>query len=295
MAFGARKFYKINGLTDNFRLLTEDPPVFKTTIVGESTSCFTDNFIEKYDTLIDEHTILFITACAADTGKFVKVVSKNLNEFDEYVAGVEVLYKLTEGDTLLWARGDVYCVSSKAVKDVSFDDITKEFVFTYTDGTTSRISQLESQAYTGVYPIGVDSETKKISLLGIYFPDATRSFVIDTSKNRVGNNVKNAFVAGAGNESNTSYQHVEGTYADSQPNYAFVIGNGTNSNNRGNLFVITFNGISHIKTDFTAGGTLDAPLYRLSDIHSVLDVDWAFIDENAENSFSDVDYSNDYN
>ena len=61
------------------------------------------------------------------------------------------------------------------------------------------------------------------------------------------------------------------------------------------MFVITFNGISHIKTDFTAGGTLDAPLYRLSDIHSVLDVDWAFIDENAENSFSDVDYSNDYN
>ena len=162
----------------------------------------------------------------------------------------------------------------------------------YSDGTEDRIAQSEGQEYVGAYPIFVDETTKEIKLIGILFDKNTKSLTIDTDTNRIGNDVQGAIVAGKGNEVLTPYQHVEGPYANINSQYAFIIGNGVNDGNRANLFVITFDGISHISTDFTAGGSIDNPTYRLSDIHSVLDVDWAFIGYDGPD-FND-DFSDDY-
>ena len=64
----------------------------------------------------------------------------------------------------------------------------------------------------------------------------------------------------------------------------FIIGNG-DENTRYNVFTVGFDGTVHAATDVTAGGEKTNPDYKLSDIHSVLNKDWAFIG----NAYADYD------
>ena len=297
MTTGKRKFYKINSLYDVFKEVVEDDKtVYKTSLSGDSTGCFTAEFLEQYSEKIDEHTILFITAADKDEGRFVKIVPKNVVDDDDlppYEDSDPLLHELKQGDTMIWARGDLYSVSTKSVREIKRDETDNtKLIITYSDGTVETIIPNPQLPYTGTYPVNVDAD-RNISLQDISIEQSSRNIIFNTDANNLAaTGVKYAHIEGNNNTATANYQHIEGKYADAQNTYAFIIGDGNATSGASNLFVIRFDGYVFTKSDFVAGGTIDNPLYKLSDIHSVLEVDWAFIgSDETDNSFNDEDFS----
>lgn len=291
MVLGPRKFYKMNGLNYIFKTYDniEEAPgeVYNTTVNG-----FNNTFIVNYvqTNKINEHTILFITANSVDDGRFIKIQTKNgatppAVESESYV-------KIHTGDTMIWARGDIYGVSTKTVVNETFDRDYQVLTLEYSDGTTETLD-LSNSFLSGTFPINVDQGTKTISLRDLYY-DANGNFVTNSDYSRQDRNkidnidtLKNVHIEGAGNMATTNYQHIEGRYAKVDNTYIFMIGDGTNGA-PSNIFTISFNGVTHSKTDVTAGGTADNPDFKLSDIHSVVNEDWCFLGDRYN------DYNTDY-
>ena len=302
MELGPRKFFKFFSLNFVFKVdeihneTLGDIAVFNTSENG-----FNDEFLENYVSTdrVNKHTIMFITANSDDehvsehgNESYVEILSKTPSTIEGESDIIETHYrKVHAGDTMIWARGHLYCVSTKTVVNSEFDGGTKSLVFTYNDGTTESID-LSSQDYTGLFPINVNDENNQISLEDIYY-DQNRNLVIGTNSNNSTSNISSlsyVHVEGEGNAPATSYQHIEGKYALVDEHYMFIIGGGS-SGAPLNIFTITFDGVAHLKNDVTAGGTPENPDYKLSDIHSVLDVDWTYLGEKYAD-YSGRDFSN---
>lgn len=305
MELGPRKFFKFFSLNFVFKVNeVHDETLGDIAVFNTSENGFNDEFLENYVSTdrVNKHTIMFITANADDehvseqgNESYVEILSKTPSTIDDESDIIETHYrKVHAGDTMIWARGHLYCVSTKSVVNAEFNEESRLFTFTYNNGTTESID-LSSQDYVGLFPITINEENKTISLEDIYY-DENRNLVIGTNSNNSTSNIVNRkfiHVEGEGNKAIVSYQHVEGKYALVNENYIFVIGGGE-SGAPLNIFTITFDGVAHLKNDVTAGGTPENPDYKLSDIHSVLDVDWTYLGEKYADyngrDFSDEDF-----
>lgn len=283
MALGARKFYKLYSLDGVFIHDTSSGnDVYDTSVNG-----FESDFLTDYNGKIDEHTILFISVSQEDVGRYVYTVSREYDD-DEYT-DTPHLHILNLGDTMVWARGNIYCVSTKSILDISFDENTNKLHVEYSDGTSQDIGK-GAVGYSGIYPVKVDG--MEISLENILF-DEDGNFILNSDDNDMDSDLNNVHVEGTGNYASASYQHIEGKYAEVDGKYIFVIGYGQDDNNRYNLFTIDFEGTIFSPKDVIAGGTQENPNFRLSDIHSVLDVDWSYFGQ-AYQDFENQSFDNDY-
>jgi hypothetical protein len=286
MELGPRKFFKFFSLSFVFKYREiHDDTLGDIAVYDTSESGFNPDFVTEYisSNRVNKHTIMFITVNSDDEqlstqghDRYIEIITKTPSgEGDENI--IERQYrKVHAGDTMIWARGNLYCVSTKTVVDVDFDSTEKKFIFTYNDGTDEKID-ISLTAYTGIFPIKVN-ENNIIELENIYY-DENHNLVINSDSNATNSlgSISFAHVEGVGNQARADYQHIEGKYALVEDGrYIFVIGNGT-SGSPLNVFTVTFDGVAHLKTDVTAGGTPDNPDFKLSDIHSVLDVDWYFV------------------
>lgn len=278
-----RKFYRLSCLSDIFKITNN---VFETSVDG--TGGFTDSFYQKYKDKIDEHTLLYITATEEDAGKTIKLNS-------EYNGKTTVLtHVLRACDTLIWVRGKVYCISTKTVISVVFNEKKSTIDVHYSDGTSESIKITSEKDFT--YTAGTNiiiSNENVISAFGYLF-DERNNFVEYPDVNYAIEAVTGTHVEGYHNISNTDYQHVSGKYAKLDSNKIFIVGFGKDDDHRDNLFTISKTGIVYVKNDVTCSGFSDEePDYRLQDIHSCLDEDWVIIGSD-DNSFKDLDFNNSY-
>jgi hypothetical protein len=292
---GNKKFYKLYGLNNIFKYsnhgTNEDPMyVYNTSVNG-----FNDSYIlKRYGvTGIDMHTILFITACASDEGRYVNVTSKELVYFsDNDISENEKTFRVIihEGDTMIWSRGDLYSVSTlKHVNSVSLDE-NNNIVIENSDGTNNIISPTDSKlGYSGIYPIVIEDNEIKLKGLSL---DEDNNLIVNTDSNSVFYNVKNSNTFGVGNQSIVNNQTIFGKFAKPDSNAIFIIGGGNDNTSRINLFSVSFDGIVYAQNDVITGKDKE---YRLSDIHSVLDSDWAFIDTKITYDSFDDSFDASYN
>lgn len=282
MDIGPRKFYKMNGLTYIFKTYSGTPVTgIASDIYDTSVDGFNNQFKQNYILTgkVDIHTIMFITANEQDEGTYISTKIKDSSTPPEIKN--TIYKKIHAGDTMIWARGDIYCVSAKNVSGISFDSQNRDLDIDYNDGTKESLS-LASVNYTGEYPISIDPATNTVSLKDIYY-DENGNLVLYTNPNEMDRNssrgvsdFQNVFISGKGNYAVTDFQHIEGSYALIDSKYMFIIGNGTQTDPR-NIFTVDFDGTGYFLSDVTAGGSPGAPAYKLSDIHSVLDADWQFV------------------
>ena len=268
----ARKFYKLDGLHNIFQLTTEgDKQVYDTSVAGFTPS-------EEYGvSQVDEHTILFITCSTEDAGKYVRVFAKDLSDPND-VQLTQLEHLISLGDTMIWSRGAVYCVTTQSVTGIYFED--NALHVQYSDGYEDTITQ-GALGYEGLEPIFIDT-TGEGTFIGIHshsYNTTDKNFIENPNDNNgVENGVTYAHVEGSNNTATASYQHIMGKYAESTADLIFAIGNGNQTGNTTthyNVFSVSFDGIAHALADVTAGPDKSTPLFKLSDIHSVLDDDWA--------------------
>ena len=277
-----RKFYRLSCLSDIFKITDN---VFETSVDG--TGGFTDSFYQEYKDKIDEHTLLYITATEEDTGKKIKLNS-------EYNGKTTVLtHVLRACDTLVWVRGKVYCISTKTVISIVFNEKKSTIDVHYSDGTSESINITpEKDSYTAGTNIIINNDNV-ISALGYLF-DERNNFVENPDVNYAIKSVSGSHVEGYHNIANTDYQHVSGKYAKLDSDKIFIVGFGKDDDHRDNVFTISKSGIVYVKNDVTCSGFSDEePDYRLQDIHSCLDEDWVIIGSD-DNSFKDLDFNNSY-
>lgn len=252
-----RKYYKITGLHNVFEY-DETSKVFFTDYAN-----FTTRFVESYGNLINEHTTLFITCDASDEGYYVQAKDDDNNI---------VQYKLHPADTLIWARNDVYCVSSKGVTDIDYDSINRKFTIIYSDGTTQEIVAAV-MGYSAGDNINISADNL-ISALGYTYEETGKNFLLGS--NSANTNTTNAFVTGTGNIAVSDSQLVCGTYNNTDSDKTVIVGIGT-IKARKNGVTIDKTGVIYSATDVTAGNEDSNPSYKLSDIHNVVDDDWVII------------------
>lgn len=287
---GNRKFYKIRSLASCFQS--------SSVVINNSSSiCYngklltnkaelTSNGIEN----IDNNTIIFVTASAKDSGKYVRIKSYYTGTISNEPINSNQYLLLNEGDTLIWVKGDFYSISSNGVKDVKSEDKTengvneKNLIFTFSDGNIKKINLNELlNKYTGLYPISVEYDT--ISLQGITV-DGVNKNIYEFENSIYSSNtekpVMHSHVEGVGNTSTASYQHIQGKYSEPDNSSIFIIGGGDDTNNRKNLLTVGFDGITRAENDVIVNDN------KLSDIHSVLNSDWVIIGEQTKlnSSFS---------
>lgn len=279
-----RKFYRLSCLSDIFKITDN---VFETSVDGMSG--FTDSFYNEYKDKIDEHTLLYITATEEDAGKTIKLNS-------EYNGKNTVLtHVLRACDTLIWVRGKVYCISTKSVTSVVFNEKKSTIDVYYSDGTSESIKIITSEngfTYTAGKNVTISNDNV-ISVFGFY-SDERNNFVENPDENYAFKSVSGSHVEGYRNIANTDYQHVSGKYAKLDSDKIFIVGFGEDDDRRDNLFTISKKGIVYVKNDVTCSvGSDEKPDYRLQDIHSCFDEDWLII-VNDENSYNDSDFDKSY-
>lgn len=228
-----RKFYRLTGLHN----------VFKATNNIYNTASL--QLASQFSGKINEHTILFLTADTQDAGK--KVVANNHNGTEDVL--------LYESFTMIWARGAIYAVDKKTVKEVTYDKTSLAFTISYTDGSSRKITTT-AMGFTAGDNIDIDDDNV-ISALGYLFDDKN-NFIINPDENYA-NGQSNAVITGV-------YPNV------GDKNLLLVTGCGTSNAVRKNAFSVDNKGTAKVKTDVV----LDTG-QKLSEIHNVVDSDWAFI------------------
>lgn len=289
---GKRKFFKLFEITGIFKQTmipvntTKNEPVF----TGEiNPSVFNNNNLYGVSN-VDENTIFFITSSENDEGKFIKckyrLNTNNQNTSDNPNILHDYKYiKINKGDTLLWVNGDFYALSKNGITNViKENDILK---VVYSNGVIENISLSEINGdYKGIYPIKISNEGI-ISLEDIQLDKSTGNYIEFPNVNEVQNGVLRAHVQGYGNIATGDYQTIVGKYAKESNNSLFIVGNGDSETNRKTLLSVSKDGITYSEKDVIAQNK-----YKLSDMHSVKDEDWAYINnsgavtgKNFSNSF----------
>lgn len=229
-----RKFYRLSGLHNVFSLSNN---IYNTSNLVLSS---------EYKTTIDEHTILFLTADSTDAEK--KVTTNNFDGKEDVL--------LYNNMTMIWARGNLYAIEQKTVKNVTYDKDSLAFFIEYSDGTEKRIVT-SAMGFTAGDNIDIDNNNI-ISAIG-YFFDEKNNFVINPDENSA-NGQTNAFITGV-------YPNVGDKTA------LMIVGAGTSNGSRSNAFSVNKSGIVTAKSDVI----LSDNECKLSEMHAVTDSDWAFI------------------
>lgn len=256
---GSRKFYKLRSLScclqqSSALINNTTSNYYNGTLKSESE--LSTNGIEN----VDKNTILFITASKEDAGKYICVNSYDKGiELKDEPSNTNYLL-LNEGDTVLWIKEEFYSLSSKGIKDIEEDNGALNI--SYSNGFNKTIS-----GYNAIYPIIIDD--KNITLDGLSIDGENKN--MKTFDNSIGEGIKNSYVEGVGNTSTADHQHVMGKYSNPDNNSIFIIGGGEDENNRKNLLTVGIDGITRAENDVIVNDN------KLSDIHSVIDNDWAFV------------------
>lgn len=284
MALTTRKFYKLNGLNGVFRLESLNIETSAIKVYNTTTSGLTpaEDLEEIGIKNIDEHTILFIIASKEDEGTEkdgYRYINIGRLDQDGVTEDTQKRHQIKEGDTMIWSRGNLYCVTpTTSVTEIEFTS-TREFVITYSDGSKQTIAPGESGlGYEAEYPIVIEPENdiSTIKLKGLSI-DSDKNFIENPDENYANYGVTNSHVEGTGNFSSANNQHVQGKFSALDTSAIFIIGNGNDDSNRKNIFTIGYDGTVYGFTDFVCGPDKSNPAYKLSDMHSVLNDDWCFI------------------
>lgn len=318
---GKRKFFKLFELTGIFKQTMLPVNTTKNEIVftGEINPSVFNSSINVYGVSnVDENTIFFITASETDEGKFIKckyrlnsndentsqsssvrTTSSNAragsgslgitnntgssgsssgslgitNSVDTYSYEYKYL-KINKGDTLLWVKGDFYSLSKKGITDITKEnDILKIY---YSNGVIENIAVSEINGdYKSEYPISISNDGI-ISLEDIQLDKSTGNYIEFPEYNEVQRGVLRAHVQGYGNVATGDYQTIVGKYAKQSPSSLFIVGNGQSELNRKTLLSVSKDGITYSEKDVIAQDK-----YKLSDIHSVKDEDWVYINNKS--------------
>lgn len=318
---GKRKFFKLFELTGIFKqtMLPVNTTKNETVFTGEiNPSVFNSSNIYGVSN-VDENTIFFITASETDESKFIKckyrLSSINTEDYSQTAPGIQgggttkpgisirttlnsgissgslvvtnqsdtqqVSYdykyiKINKGDTLLWVKGDFYSLSKKGITDIiKEDEVLKIY---YSNGVIENIAISEINGdYKSEYPISISNDGI-ISLEDIQLDKSTGNYIEFPDYNKVQRGVLRAHVQGYGNIATGDYQTIVGKFAKQSNNSLFIVGNGVSESNRKTLLSVSKDGITYSEKDVIAQDT-----YKLSDIHSVKNEDWAYINVSSNN------------
>ena len=148
----------------------------------------------------------------------------------------------------------------------------------YSNGVIENIAVSEINGdYKSEYPISISNDGI-ISLEDIQLDKSTGNYIEFPEYNEVQRGVLRAHVQGYGNVAVGDYQTIVGKYAKQSANSLFIVGNGQSELNRKTLLSVSKDGITYSEKDVIAQNT-----YKLSDMHSVKNEDWAFINTSSNN------------
>lgn len=299
-----RKFFKLFEITGIFKqtMIPVNTTKNETVFTGEiNTSVFNGSYNKYGVSNVDENTIFFITASETDEGKFIKCKYRlNSNDTEDSNTGstgstgssygslgipnsvvdthsYDYKYiKINKGDTLLWVKGDFYSLSKRGITDIIKEgDVLKIY---YSNGVIENIAVSEINGdYKSEYPISISNDGI-IYLEDIQLDKSTGNYIEFPEYNEVQRGVLRAHVQGYGNVAVGDYQTIVGKYAKQSANSLFIVGNGQSELNRKTLLSVSKDGITYSEKDVIAQNT-----YKLSDMHSVKNEDWAFINTSTNN------------
>ena len=136
MELGPRKFFKFFSLNFVFKVNeVHDETLGDIAVFNTSENGFNNEFLENYVSTnrVNKHTIMFITANADDervseigNESYVEILSKTPSTVEGESDSIETHYrKVHAGDTMIWARGNLYCVSTKSVVNAEFNEASR--------------------------------------------------------------------------------------------------------------------------------------------------------------------------
>lgn len=287
-----RKFCKIIGLHSIFSVFEKEEDIFYNTSNLVKTKVDEIFNPENNELPITKDTILFITADSSDKDKKIEII---VGEIDGEGDKIKTTRTLSELDTMLWVNGNIYSLSQKNVKTISYNDITNQLDIIYSDDYTQSIDVTDLQVSKRIavqFPL-YKSEEKDIDDNGneetydyIHFfgqdkNDSGRNFVIgmyDDEEN-VPDEDKNTYpviyttIIGKGNIASEDRQIIIGDFNEVD-NSKFIVCNGESDSSRKNLFTIANDGDVFASKDFIISSEETNKITRLSDIHNVIDEDW---------------------
>ena len=287
-----RKFCKIIGLHSIFSVFEKEEDIFYNTSNLVKTKVDEIFNPENNELPITKDTILFITADSSDKDKKIEII---VGEIDGEGDKIKTTRTLSELDTMLWVNGNIYSLSQKNVKTISYNDITNQLDIIYSDDYTQSIDVTDLQVSKRIavqFPL-YKSEEKDIDDNGneetydyIHFfgqdkNDSGRNFVIgmyDDEEN-VPDEDKNTYpviyttIIGKVNIASEDRQIIIGDFNEVD-NSKFIVCNGESDSSRKNLFTIANDGDVFASKDFIISSEETNKITRLSDIHNVIDEDW---------------------
>jgi hypothetical protein len=293
-----RRFCKIIGLHSVFNNSKDN--FYNTTNLDETKSNEFCCNLSNPELLITKDTILFITADSKDKDKKIKISSVEFNENGDEIKTIETTKILSEFDTMLWVNGNIYSLSQKNVKAVSYNDREYKLEIIYSDNSKQPLDISGAQKLGNIdviFPLckyqetDTDDDGKKIyhntiQLFGQEKDDSGRNFVIgmyedekDTPSeyNNTYNNLNYTTIIGKGNIASTNGQIILGNFNEESTNSKFVVCNGNSNSDRKNLFTVSNDGDVLAMNDFVLSNETNQITHKLSDIHSVVDDDWMMI------------------
>jgi hypothetical protein len=290
-----RKFCKIIGLHSVFN--NSEDNFYDTTNLDETKSNEFCCNLSNPELLITKDTILFITTDSKDKDKKIKISSVEFNENDDEIKTIETTKILSEFDTMLWVNGNIYSLSQKNVKTISYNDKEDKLEVIYSDNFKQSLDISGAQRSGSInvnFPLCVyqeidtDDDGKEIShniiqLFGQEKKESGRNFVIgmyedapDTPKEykNTYNGINYSTIIGKGNIATTDGQIIIGDFNKESTNSKFIVCNGNSNSDRKNIFTISNDGDVIAMNDFVLSNETNKITHKLSDIHSVVDDDW---------------------
>lgn len=290
-----RRFCKIIGLHSVFN--NSEDNFYNTTNLDETKSHEFCCNLSNPELLITKDTILFITADSKDKDKKIKISSVEFNENGDEIKTIETTKILSEFDTMLWVNGNIYSLSQKNVKAISYNDREHKLEIVYSDNSKQPLDISGAQKLGNIdvdFPLYVYQEIdtdddgkeiyhNKIQLFGQEKKDSGRNFVIgmyeDEKDNlreyeNTYNGLKYTTIIGKGNIASTDGQIIIGNFNKESTNSKFIVCNGNSNSDRKNIFTISNDGEVLAMNDFVLSNETNKITHKLSDIHSVIDDDW---------------------
>lgn len=298
-----RKFCKIIGLHSVFSVFENDNDIFYNTSYLDKDKITSEEFSRQLSTYEDDntlpitkYTILFITTDSADKDKKIKILSDELDEEGNKIKDIETTRTISEFDTMLWVNGNIYSLSQKSVKTISYNIETDNLDIIYSDDYTQSIDVTDLQVSRRIavqFPLykseeqGTDDNGKEETYDYIHFfgqekNDAGRNFVIgmyddeenipDEDKN-THSGLTYTTIIGKGIIASNNRQIIIGDFNEVDDS-KFIVCNGKSDNSRKNLFTISDGGKVLALDDFVLSKESGKYTHKLSDIHDVINEDW---------------------
>lgn len=293
-----RRFCKILGLHSVFNNSEDD--FYDTTNLDETKSNEFCCNLSNPELLITKDTILFITADSKDKDKKIKISSVEFNEDCDEIKTIETTKILSEFDTMLWVNGNIYSLSQKNVKTISYNNNENKLEVIYSDNFKQSLDISGAQRSGSInvnFPlcvyqeIDIDDDGNEVSyntihLFGQEKEVSGRNFVIgmyedenDTPREyeNTYNGINYSTIIGKGNIATTDGQIILGNFNEESTNSKFIVCDGNSNSDRKNIFTISNDGDVRAMNDFVLSNETNKITHKLSDIHSVVDDDWYII------------------